>query len=360
MPTAIDLNELRERISTLVDIASEREIPLYEVQSVFRSTADYSARNLEGLKNKLNGEFDSVKLSHLYNNIRTLVYSHIKYDDKLISIYKFESLEDINDLIKDLEALDFLGEVIDTNNMEKDYTPFIRDDSVENKCVYQFVVRRETTVRQQLNPEDLKDYIIDDYQEVYGVKRIPLTCYDSLTIDKNDRLIIISIDLARVLTRAGLNVAQNNFQNFLKKLLKINLNNPINLFPKIQCFYNEPKDKSNGVIEISFTTTDGTAHYEKLRGTALDLRLATYHEKGVEGVKNESKHGMLLNNDITPYRISSKFYRSQLDIDHSDIEIDLKSSYIAINTSNGSQLHDAFIYGCRNQNDFDFTVHKLI
>lgn len=359
MTKDLDINELRDQIADLVDIAQEREIQLYEMQSLFRnSIRGSSARNWDGLKSKLNGEFDVEKLSKLKNNLSKLVMKHIRYDDKLISI--FQNIESIS-LIKRKFDEHFENKKNYHESLTEDYAPFSTKKLSDTQTLYQFSLIRETTVRQELNQNDLKDSIVDEYQYIYGVKKIPLGCYDSITFDLENQRIITAIDLARVLGRNELNVAQNNFYRHLKsiiddKKLSQYLEEPLDLFPQIQKFYDEPKDnKTNGVIEINFITPAGTAHYEKLRGDSKDLRIAPYHEKGVEGVKNEKENGVLLNNDITPYRIGKKYYR-----DEGDIEIALKSSYIAINSSNGSHLYEAYVYGTRSKEDIGFAIKKLI
>ena len=55
----VDINEMRENIAQHVDWALDRKIPLPELQATFRSVKHtLSARNGEGLKTKLNSEFD--------------------------------------------------------------------------------------------------------------------------------------------------------------------------------------------------------------------------------------------------------------------------------------------------------------
>lgn len=170
------------------------------------------------------------------------------------------------------------------------------------------------------------------------------------------------IDLARVMRRNELNLTQNNFNRLIKKTLGAPIletydffSQALDLFPCIQKFYDEPIDENtSGVTEINFTTPAGTAHYEKLRGESKDLRTATYHKAGVAGLRDEEINGVKIEATITPYRISKKYYVE------SDIEISLKSSYVAINTQNGSHLYDAFLYGTRSYEDLEFAIQKLL
>ena len=162
------------------------------------------------------------------------------------------------------------------------------------------------------------------------------------------------MDLASVLSRSDLNLAYHNFNNYLKKDISIVLTNTCDFFHKIQELYDEKTEK-NGITEIVFMTPHGTTHNERLKGDQRDLRDATYHDEGTKAVRNEKVDGKLLGNDITPYRISMRYY-----FDDRNIDTSLKSSYQAINTPNGSHLYEAYIYGTRSIDELNFILDKLI
>lgn len=345
----IDSDSLKESISDLLDIANEREIPLADVQAVHRSVkSSLSARNFDKLKGKLNTEFDIDKLILLEERLRNLIDGHISFDDKSIS---FSSNPNIITIKKALDEVFANGLISDV----ADFSLYKRKELTLSKVMYQFSIVREINIRQKLSPHDLIDSIADDYQEVIGIKKIPITCHDFIMLDIDTGELMVGIDLAMVLGANDLSIAKNNFFNFIKKEFNISLiDNVLNLFPKIEEFYKLPQDKSNGVVEIYFMTNAGTAHHEILKGNNNDIRTATYHKSGVKGVRDEQINGKPLNNDILPYRITSRFYRSDKDID-----ISLKSNYIAINTPN-TQLFEAQIYGTRNIDDLNFVIRKLI
>ena len=76
MSENVDLNEIREQIAKHVDWALDRKIPLPELQATFRGVKrTLSARNGEGLKTKLNSEFDLDKLSKLKEELEKLLKS---------------------------------------------------------------------------------------------------------------------------------------------------------------------------------------------------------------------------------------------------------------------------------------------
>lgn len=354
----IDINDIKNEISYCLDQAIDREIQLFEVQSVFRKALNgMSGRSFDDLKLRTLNENDEQKLLNLSTGLSTLINSHISYDDKFISLFKDSKfLVQINDTFQKY----FSDPKNYANNINDKYQPFKNLELEEGVFFYQFSIVRQINIRQEISISNLKASAATQFHNVYGVKRIPLNCFDFIILDLNKNLVVTGIDLARVLGKNELNVALNSFYINLRniindKSLSSFLDKPHDLFSKIQIFYDEVKNATNGVTEINFITPAGTAHYEKLRGKSKDLRIAPYHEKGVEGVKNEEENGVLLNNDITPYKIGKKYYR-----DSGDIEIHLKSSYLALHSVNGSHLYHAYIYATRNYTDLSFALQKLV
>lgn len=346
----VDINEIRENIAQHVDWALDRKIPLSELQATFRSVKHtLSARNGEGLKNKLNGEFDIQKLSKLKEELEKLLRSHILFDDKLISVYYEVDVEETTRKLSEF----FKNNLSTCPENETEYHPVKHVKLSDSVSLFQFSIIREISVRDVLSPDDLIESISEEYQQLIGIKKIPLACYDLVICDTSNNYVVVAMDLASVLSRSDLNLAYNNFNNYLEKDVGIFLTGACDFFPKIQDLYDE-KTKKNGVIEIVFMTPHGTTHDEKLKGNQKDLRDATYHDEGTKAVRNEKVNGKLLGNDITPYRISMRYY-----FDDRNLDTSLKSSYQAINTPNGSHLYEAYVYGTRSIDDLRFILGKL-
>ncbi|MBH0005568.1 hypothetical protein [Psychrobacter sp. SWN149] len=348
MSENVDLNEIREKIAKHVDWALDRKIPLPELQATFRGVKrTLSARNGEGLKTKLNSEFDLDKLSKLKEELEKLLKSHIFFDDKLISVYYEVDVEETTE-----KLLEFFK-----NNLsecpENEYHPIEQVKLSDSVSLFQFSIVREISVRDILDPDDLIESISEEYQQLIGIKKIPLACYDLVICDTKNNYVVVAMDLASVLSRSDLNLAYINFNNYLDKDIGIVLTNACDFFPKIQELYEEKTNK-NGVTEIVFMTPHGTTHDERLKGNQKDLRDATYHDEGTKAVRNEKVNGKLLGNNITPYRISMRYYRDNRNLDTS-----LKSSYQAIHAANGSHLYEAYIYGTRNIDELNFILGKL-
>lgn len=347
MNKSIDINEIRESIAKCVDLALDRKIPLLELQATFRSVKHtLSARNGEGLKTKLNSEFDIQKLSKLKEELEKLLRSHIFFDDKLISVY-YEV--DVEETTKKLSEF-FKDNLSTCTENETKYHPIEQVKLSDSVSLFQFSIVREISVRDVLSPDDLIESISEEYQELIGIKKIPLACNDLVICDTKNNYVVVAMDLASVLSRSDLNLAYINFNNYIRKNIGVILTNACDFFPKIQELYDEKTGK-NGVTEIVFMTPHGTTHNERLKGHQKDLRDATYHDEGAKAVRNEKIDGKLLGNDITPYRISMRYY-----FDDRNLDTSLKSSYQAINTPNGSHLYEAYIYGTRNIDDLKFIL----
>lgn len=347
----ININEIRDEIVNLVETAEEREIPLAQIQTIFRNQCGDSARNFSGLKIKLNGIYNTDSLIKLKEVMNEFIQSHISFDDKMITI--FQNI-DLRNTQQKLEALFCSNEQISDSN----YQIYQKQNLSKHQFLYQFQTKREITIRQDLDISDLRADIADDYQGVIGIKKVFLHCYDFVLIDFSKEILIIGIDLAKILGMNEVNISSNNFRIFLKKVLQMdfvdfNKYKGIDLFPKIQNFYNLPKNSNNGVIELYFMTDEGTAHHETAKGNNKDLRTATYHKAGIRGVRE--------NSDITAYRITTRFYESDSDTNYDNFtEIALKSSYLDINRSNGSHLYEAFIYSVRTLEQFNTTIERLL
>lgn len=340
----MNIDELRDSIANLIDLADEREISLGQIQNIFREN-NLSARNFSGLKTKLNGVYSSDTLTKLQSRLRDFINNHIIFDDKFITLVKNVSLDDFEQKL----SMEF-------DKIRYPYTIYQVTKISSNKKLYQFATIREINVREALSVENLREDISDDYQELIGIKKTKLHCYDFLLLDFDRNLVIIGIDLAQILGANEVNISNINFINFLKKALNISIDDhKIDLFPKIKEFYNLPKDKTNGVVEIYFMTDEGTAHHETARGNTKDLRTATYHSSGMQGLRDIKFINEMLTADISAYRITSKFYQAD-----AEMQIALKSNYIAINTTNGSHLYEAYIYGVKNLEQFNFIIDKLV
>lgn len=358
-----DTDDLREIIAGSLDIAEERAMSLKEFQRIFKSLGrNLSGRKFADLQQKLGAIYDLEKLEKLQIKITDAVNRHILFDDKFLTVYQdVVNIDEIKAKFDTIFANYEPNPELESQVNKRTFYPLQRTDIRDDLIVsYQFSQVRELTVRQEIDIDDLKDGVSELYSQVFGFKTTELTCFDSVIVDNERKILMVLVDLARIMPRNELNVINSNFSHFIKKELGLEIIqkydffvSPLDLFPCIQKFYDEPVDQISGVTEIYFTTTEGTAHHEKLRGDSVDIRQVTYHESGVNGLKNTVIDGVKLDETITPYRISKKYYDR-------DIEISLNSSYNALSNINGSHLYNAFVFGTRSYEDLEYVLNKLL
>lgn len=159
----MNIDELRDSIANLIDLADEREISLGQIQNIFREN-NLSARNFSGLKTKLNGIYSSDTLTKLQSRLRDFINNHIIFDDKFITLVKNISLDDFEQKL----SMKF-------DKIRYPYTIYQVTKISSNKKLYQFATIREINVREALSVENLREDISDDYQELIGIKKNQIT-----------------------------------------------------------------------------------------------------------------------------------------------------------------------------------------
>lgn len=357
----VNLDEIREKILELLDIADRRDIRLDEIKTTLMSVEGIEVGgHLKIIKEKISQNVNIEALKKLYKKLRFLVDGHILFDDKIIKIYEVS-----NKLKLIKNALEYLF-----NNYKQDYKAENEVNEAlffprkclkinENVLIFQFKQIRELTVKKEIPRNSLKDNIEEDYKQVFGMKRIELDCYDSILIDLENNLFIVMVDLATVMPNSLDNLVLNNFEKYLRASLAEHINlseiidKPCNLFSCIQQFYDEPKDSSNGVTSLYFTTSEGTSHSEKLKGEWKDLREATYHKGGVYSLKNTTYNDVKLNETITPYRITKRYYNMNVDIS-------IKGNIRHISSASRPELYSALAERARSYDSMKFIIDKIL
>ena len=352
------IEALQQSICNILAELDDRALALYEIRSTCKKVSEsFTGRNIEGIQSNVAKHNSKVDLAKLHKVIEELLSVHAFFDDKMITIYPEQG--NIKEIKKILDAC------FSNNNTKVEKYGFVQKIDLSGKrTLYQFDTGRKVKVRKNLTTEEIKKSfkkgVFDEYDQLIAIVSKHLKCYDFLILDSINKRITIGVDQASILGHLQAMSSKSQLLQFLKNDLNITLDQhtAIDFFPKIRTFYKLPEDDTNGVIQITFETPSGTTHEETAKKSCKDLRSATYHKKGAEGVRNEKdkSQGIPLNNDITPYKISSKFYRNN----RNDLEISLKSSYSAITTPNSKHLFDAFIKESRNEDDLDFAIEKLI
>ncbi len=356
--TEQEIETLQSSICDILTELEDRALVLYEVRTECKKASEnFTGRNIDGIKDSVLKNKSKTDLNKLHKVLAEVLSEHASFDDKMITIYPEQ--DNIEQIEKILET-SFSA----TPKKKAKYACMKRTKLSGQRTLYQFSIGHKVKVRKNLTLAEIKKAfkkgMFEEYDQIIAVVSKYLKCYDFLILDKTNNRIILGVDQASILGQLQAMSSKSQLLQFLKKDLRISLDKDtaIDFFPKIRAFYKLPEDGTNGVIQITFETPSGTTHEESARRSCTDLRGAPYHKEGAKGVRQEKdkEQKVPLNNDITPYKITSKFYRNN----RNHLEISLKSSYIAITSPNSKHLFDAFVKKSRNEQDLDFAIDKLI
>lgn len=188
---------------------------------------------------------------------------------------------------------------------------------------------------------DLKDM----YTEFYGIRHYLKQYIDLVVFNTKTNVLEIRIDH---FTTSSDSQSQKQFHNFLKqfkerlspKFNKLFLANKLNIHPVIKSIND---DKACRVVEISFSTKEGSNIKIKRRQKDSDIRTEAYHKAGSAAV--------LDNLDI--YRIAAFWNRAG-----DEVELLIPGSSKMINDSY-KEINEAIITKCNSIEDFNFVNSKL-
>lgn len=350
----VDVEVLQNEIKNLLVLCQMREVPLKEIQSIFRENEDLgSDRNYPRLSVKINNYSNLDTLKNIRDKISDIFESHKDYDDKKIEIYKVSndiiSIEQNLDLLFDNKDIPIIDEI---SVNENEFIAYMKKTINSNLISYQFIQKREIEVRKDIDPSKFSD-LDGNYTKIYGLKKVELVCFDAIWIDKENKIVIIMIDLHSLTHSYVSDVVKDKFLKFVNKIISKNLLvSRMNLYPRIKALYDSPIDKMYGVIDLNFVTKEGTTHHEKIRSDVKDLRKATYHKSGVNGLKNTINNGTNLNEEIDPYRISFACYKN-------DVIIKLNSNYREIYSMSTRALYNAQIVNARSLVHLKYVLKQL-
>ncbi len=216
-----------------------------------------------------------------------------------------------------------------------------------------FCTKRFFTERTEINIEELtfeaqKD--LNDYDEVFGIKRYNRQFFDVVVLWKERDLLEIRVDIAHGMPSQERSRAFSEtikaFDRLQTKLLGIeaSLQESINFFPLIDRLYESDEGR---VCELAFTTDEGSIKFERMRRGDVDLRAETYHRAGKLAVDH-----------ITPYRLAIlwKFLISS----EIETQLELLLPGQTRNLSDEQQhLDEVLIKKCGCLKDYNFIFEKI-
>lgn len=189
-----------------------------------------------------------------------------------------------------------------------------------------------------------------NYREIYGIKEYFRQLFDIVIIWKNTSLIEVRVDASNGISSQEKSnsfiLVIKEFNKLVEQLLgiKVFLNEPINLFSLIDKLYEADEGR---VVDLAFTTDEGSIKSEKMRRGMVDLRLETYHKAGREAVDH-----------ISPYRLGIVWEFEVSDEIKTEPELLLLGNLRNISSSQ-SILEDVTVKKCCFLDDYNFIFQKI-
>lgn len=314
------------------DIQKEIKLPKrWSSVSVYIDNLKISKVNTDSIVNANKHLSSKIKNILLYSNKLVKVLS-INEDsfEKLLNHFQ----QSINEKLSDYS----IDQIINNTNMDIAFQEKIS----EKKLAFYFKYVVNDYARVDIENRVSKD-LREEFSNIIGLKKVNFTALNSYTFDLENKVIIVSVDLAGVVRSSNLNAEMSKFSIRLKKTVKGTTfpDHSRNLFTKIKVFY----DKDEGVAnDLSLKTADGVIYHVHANQRYPDARESVYHKTGVQGVK-----GL-----INVFRIFMAFDTKR----RTQYKIDLKSN-AAMATKQTPELYEAVIVAS-NAADFTSAIDKLL
>jgi hypothetical protein len=318
---------------------------------------DKTLKKLEEKTQKVDELTDNfLELERLYCNHILIGQKAVKliqveqqYIDKLIFLFKSHQIDStifhktypfiLSE--EDLTEIDFLPKLVDIQDTFETLSLIF--------CTRRSFIERTEIDINNFNQETQNKLIY--YDKVIGTKKQIKQLFDVIVIQKEKEIIEVRIDVDNNFSSQERNNSFIKIINVFNKLIEEKLGiekvlkDPINFFPLINKFYTS--NNEGKVINLSFTTDEGSIKFEKMRKGKVDLRLETYHKAG----KNAVHH-------ITPYQITILWDSKILEEIKNQIELILPGKLYSLSTTNPS-LEEVIIEKCIVLEEYNFILHKI-
>lgn len=184
------------------------------------------------------------------------------------------------------------------------------------------------------------------YTEFYGVRKYLKQFFDIVVLNKSTKTVELRIDYFKNTSDSQ---SQKNFSDFyssLKRKMTFSMGakferNKLNIHPVIQKINS---DFTGRLVEICFSTKEGSNIKIRKRRADVDIRKEAYHEAGSKAVLN--------NLDI--YRIGSVWKNEK----EKELELLIPGSSSLVHTTT-KEINEAIITNCRGASDFNFLNSKI-
>lgn len=340
--------KIKQEISELIDLCQERGVRISAVKSILQNNGQSLSNSWQGLAAKIfkYSTISKIMLEKLKADLDSFVENHIRFTDKSIRIHVFDNTNFQNAYTTFINKF---SQNPDSEIVFEENELAVYDNFKKNELSwFIFSTHRTYFERQKISAEEFaSEDRYHEYDDVFGIKKIQVSCFDAVIFDHATKSVILSIDLASNFPLEAIHNAAAKLTLVANKLLKSEKasvripDNGENIFNCVPQLYVEKEGK---ISEINFCTTDGTTHHEKLTSVRKDLRETLYHKHGAEKTQ------------LTVYRIGKKYTSSSKN----EIEIFLPGSYRSLQNIHGASLFDAFFRECYSVADFSTLLNVIL
>ncbi len=338
---------LKDEFKAMIDFLRNRGLKIGEIvddlQKEIKLPKRWSSvsKLIDDLKfSKINADTILNAHKHLASNIENILL----YNNKLVKVLDvnedtFEKLLTYFQQSTDETLAAYsVGQLINDTDIDISF----QKELGEKKLAFYFKYVVTDYARVDIEDRVSKD-LREEFSNIIGLKKVSFPALNSYTFDLENRVIIVSVDLAGIVKSSNLNVEMSKFSIRLKKTVEGTTfsDHSRNLFPKIKIFYDENEGVAN---DLSLKTADGVIHHVHANQRHPDARKSVYHETGVKGV----------NGLINVFRILMAFDTKRV----TQYKIDLKSN-AAMATKQTPELYEAVIVAS-NTADFTSAIKKLL
>ncbi|ADR23394.1 hypothetical protein MATR_27560 [Marivirga tractuosa] len=291
-----------------------------EIHDIYRDNIEYGSKYIQFFS------FSSSKFMGLYNLASQLSIEENKFRES------FPYLLKRNEFLQD--------------DVNKIHLVDKREDDKKMILIFTRVV--EFMERVDIDIElIISDRLKDDYTQFYGVRKYPMQFVDVVYFDKVNNSIEIRIDYFKGTSDRQVESHFSNFFGAFKRLLGGSLEtgvferNKFNIHSVIKKFN---CDNTGRVVELCFSTKEGSNIKIKKRRANHDIREEAYHKAGSKAVLNE----------LDIYRIGIVWENE------SEMELELLvpgSSKLVHSVK--KEINEIIITNCTGVKDFSYLKNKI-
>lgn len=309
-------------------------------------------------KLKALSEIKEEDFSPIFEAINDAYRENIEYGSKYIQYFSLPESAF-------LTFLEFANnQELDIDNLSKFYPYMVDNEELKNNQINKIHLAKKmdnedsliliyTRVvdfykREQIDPQNFISSIRDEnFTEIYGVKRQLKQFVDIVYLNKKNNTVEIRIDYFK---NTSDRQVQKQFSDFFAAF-NAKLSNSVgrdffsrkelNIHPIIKKINN---DYTGRLVEICFSTKEGSNIRIKKRRAEMDIRKEAYHKAGSEAVLN--------NLDI--FRIGI-VWANENDF---ELEVLIPGSSGLVHT-NFKKINEVIITNCKGISDFNFVYNKI-